>query len=787
MHNLKFRFTDLFSQNYWILRKYRPLVLAIENQYAKLVNHKRLELLIKANELKTQINQQPAEKRSQNQFLIAAFALAMAAIKHVLNIKLHSVQIYGALALHYGNVAEMKTGEGKTLTAILPAFFNSLLNNKVYIVTVNEYLVERDAKNNAPIFNLLGLEVGFILASMDSNAKFTTYKNPIIYITNSEIGFDYLRDNMRTLLDAKMQESLDYVIVDEVDSILIDEGRTPLIISGKEINRTNLYLKVNNFVDRLRPTDYKIDREHKQIFLITSGILKAQTFFKIDNLFDLENSELFHFINNALYAHKLLIKNIDYIVKNKQILLIDHFTGRILEGRSLSEGLHQALEAKESLAIKKETSILASITYQNFFRLFKKIAGMTGTAKSEADELREVYNMEVIQIPTNKPIIRHDENDKIFYNDTYKFTHLIDDIKNRHAKGQPVLIGTNALEVSETIAKFLTRIQLPFKLLNAKHHEYEAKIIANAGKSKAITIATNMAGRGTDIRLEEAAKNAGGLAVLGVARNDSRRIDLQLRGRSGRQGEPGYSCFYISLDDVLFQRFGKIGLKRIFASLKTLPLQSGILNRTIKRAQKQLTNSSYEQRKNILEYDNIISQQRAIIYLKREKIFKIENFLEYWTHLINDFIQYRFHLFSLRHFHFNRQNIEKFRLELVELGILNDTELLLTETNFHDWTAVLRYFSNYLIHVFAGLNSEQQTFFVPPIKMVMLRILDELWSHYLIESSKIKAVVFLQSYAQKQPLQTFIEQTEVMYQNLKIKLQENTIKKIKNWIHNYLN
>ncbi len=788
MSPFRFNLFNLFRPNYWILRRYTPLVNQIMEQFGRLQTQSRATLIAKANQLRQEIELLPANKRNQKTFLIRAFALASAAINEILQIKLHRVQIYGALALHYGNVAEMKTGEGKTLTALLPAYFNCLLQQRTYIVTVNEYLVKRDATENEPIFKLLGVKTGYVLASMEREGKTLAYQNDVIYITNSEIGFDYLRDNMRSVLYNKLQRSLDFVIVDEVDSILIDEGRTPLIISGKPLSRAQNYLKVNQFIKRLKPSDYRIERETKQVFLVSSGVLKAQAFFATANLFALENAELVHFINNGLYAHTMLTKNVDYIVKNNQILLIDHFTGRILEGRNLSEGLHQSLEAKEGVPVKNETTILASITYQNLFRLFKKIAGMTGTAKSEADEFREIYNMEVVQIPTNRLVIRHDDNDKIFYNDTHKYTALIEEIKRRHQQNQPILIGTNALQVSEIIAAFLTRAKLPFRLLNAKHHEYEARIIAQAGKAKAITIATNMAGRGTDIKLDTAAKQAGGLAVLGVARNDSRRIDLQLRGRSGRQGEPGYSCFFLSLDDVLFRRFGSRTLKTVFARVQDQILQSRLLNRTIKRAQHRLTNLSYEQRKNILEYDNIISQQREIVYLKRESLFRLTTFAEYWTRLIDRYLEHQFQLFSLEHFHFSQTNVAKFHQQLLSKEVVKVDDISpAVLTTCQNWESVLNQFKKCLKAIFLDLDSDQITFFTVPAKMLVVRILDDLWSNYLSETNKLKSSIYLQSYAQKQPLQLFIEQTQQMYQDLKHKLQERSILEVRRIINNYLN
>ena len=780
-----FGFSRFFQQDFWILRRYRPLVTAIEQHYQKWIDWENATITAESKKIIADVR---AQKLRGNSLIIRTFALAMLAIYRIYQIKLHSVQIYGALALHNGNVAEMKTGEGKTLTAILPAYLNSLLGHKIYIVTVNEYLVKRDADNNAPIFALLNLEVGHILATMSHDVKRSQYQKAVIYTSNSEIGFDYLRDNMRNIITSKMQGSFDFVIVDEIDSVLIDEGRTPLVISGKERNRSDYYLKVNQFVASLKTTDYQIDRESKQIFLSAAGVLKAQAFFVITNLFGIENSELLHFINNALYAHKLLIKNVDYLVKQQKIMLIDHFTGRILEGRTLSEGLHQAVEAKEICPIKKETNVLASITYQNFFRLFKKIAGMTGTAKMESEELREVYNMHVVSIPTNRPVIRADDYDRIYYSMRYKYVSLVADIQARHARGQPILIGTNALAVSEEIGKLLTKMQLPFKLLNAKRHEYEAKIVARAGHYKAITIATNMAGRGTDIQLDERAEAAGGLAVLGVARNDSRRIDLQLRGRSGRQGEPGYSCFYLSLDDALFRRFASPTIKRFFASLKDQPLRSRMLTRIIKRAQKQLTNSSYEQRKNVLEYDNIMSQQRTIIYLKRERIINYPDLTPYWATLATTFVHHHFEQFSFQYFHLNATNIARFRQIFVDLQVLPNNDLPLDSLLVHSsWKPLLEQFITYYQQIFHNLTTEQKQLFAPPIKMIMISTLDDLWSNYLDETNKIKATAFLQSYAQKQPLQAFIEQSEKLYAFLKIQFINRTIAQVIRLLNRYLN
>ena len=541
---------------------------------------------------------------SLDDLLVEAFATVREASTRVCNKTPFFVQMVGAIAIHRGNIAEMKTGEGKTLTSVMPAYLNALSGKAVHIVTVNEYLARRESDGEiGDIFRFLGLTVGLNLRELSPEEKKEEYLKDILYTTNSELGFDYLRDHMVTHKEKMVQRGLHYAIIDEVDSILIDEARTPLIISGGAKNTGNLYVLADQFVKKLNDEDYEIDIEAKSIQLTTSGMSKAENYFKIGNLYDLQNVNLVHHINNALRANYIMTRDVEYMVSDNQVLIIDSFTGRVLQGRQFSEGLHQALEAKEGVEIKKETITVATITYQNYFRMYDKLSGMTGTAKTEEEEFISIYNMYVVEIPTNKPVIREDMPDFIYTNLQDKYNAIVADVKERYSKGQPVLLGTIAVETSEVLSKLLKKNNIPHNVLNAKNHEREAEIVENAGQKYAVTIATNMAGRGTDIKLGEGVKELGGLAVIGSERHESRRIDNQLRGRSGRQGDPGYSRFYLSADDELLMRFGGETFKKRLEYITNLqaqtngeenkdnspqPLESKMFSRFIENAQKKI-------------------------------------------------------------------------------------------------------------------------------------------------------------------------------------------------------
>ena len=596
------------------LEKMADKVLKYEDQMAALTDD---QLKAKTDEFKERYN----KGESLDSLLYEAFAVVREAAKRVLGLFPYKVQVMGGIVLHHGDVPEMRTGEGKTLTATMPVYLNALAGEGVHVVTVNEYLTERDATEMGELYSWLGLSVGINLAAKSPMEKKEAYLCDITYSTNSEIGFDYLRDNMVVRAENMVQRPLNYALVDEVDSILIDEARTPLIVSGANaVETSQLYHMADHFVKSLDKDDYIIDIQSKTIGLSDSGIDKAEGYFKLENLYDIENVALTHFIDNALRANYIMILDIDYVVSEEQeILIVDQFTGRTMEGRRYSDGLHQAIEAKEGVPIQDETKTSASITYQNLFRMYKKLAGMTGTGKTEEEEFREIYNIRVIPIPTNRPIQRIDHSDLLYASLDAKFKAVVEDVKARYQKGQPVLVGTVAVETSDFLSKKLVEAGVPHEVLNAKNHYREAQIIMNAGQRGAITIATNMAGRGTDIKLGEGVRELGGLCVIGTERHESRRIDNQLRGRSGRQGDPGESQFYLSLEDDLMKRFGSERLKGIFERLNMSDeaIESRMLTRQVEAAQKRVEGNNYDTRKQVLQYDDVMREQREIIYAQR--------------------------------------------------------------------------------------------------------------------------------------------------------------------------
>ncbi|HGJ1012151.1 TPA: preprotein translocase subunit SecA [Streptococcus pneumoniae] len=596
------------------LEKMADKVFKYEDQMAALTDDQ-----LKAKTVEFKKRYQNGE--SLDSLLYEAFAVVREGAKRVLGLFPYKVQVMGGIVLHHGDVPEMRTGEGKTLTATMPVYLNALSGKGVHVVTVNEYLSERDATEMGELYSWLGLSVGINLATKSPMEKKEAYECDITYSTNSEIGFDYLRDNMVVRAENMVQRPLNYALVDEVDSILIDEARTPLIVSGANaVETSQLYHMADHYVKSLNKDDYIIDVQSKTIGLSDSGIDRAESYFKLENLYDIENVALTHFIDNALRANYIMLLDIDYVVSEEQeILIVDQFTGRTMEGRRYSDGLHQAIEAKEGVPIQDETKTSASITYQNLFRMYKKLSGMTGTGKTEEEEFREIYNIRVIPIPTNRPVQRIDHSDLLYASIESKFKAVVEDVKARYQKGQPVLVGTVAVETSDYISKKLVAAGVPHEVLNAKNHYREAQIIMNAGQRGAVTIATNMAGRGTDIKLGEGVRELGGLCVIGTERHESRRIDNQLRGRSGRQGEPGESQFYLSLEDDLMKRFGSERLKGIFERLNMSEeaIESRMLTRQVEAAQKRVEGNNYDTRKQVLQYDDVMREQREIIYAQR--------------------------------------------------------------------------------------------------------------------------------------------------------------------------
>ena len=617
------------------LEKIADQVVALE---AEMKNLSDQQLQNKTNIFRERLN----NGETLEDILVEAFAVVKEAATRVLHLTPFYVQIIGALVLHYGNVAEMKTGEGKTLTSTMPAYLNALSGEGVHIVTVNEYLASRDAHDMGQLFNWLGLTVGLNLNAKSKEEKREAYSCDITYTTNNELGFDYLRDNMVIYQKEMVLKPLNFAIIDEVDSILIDEARTPLIISGGMKRNANLYRQADTFVRGLSEEDYDHDIKTRNVQLSELGISKAEAAFRIDNLFDVQHAILVHHINNALRANIVMQNNVDYVVQNGEVIIVDPFTGRLMHGRQWSEGLHQAVEAKEGVNIKKETATLATITFQNFFRMYKKLAGMTGTAKTEEEEFINIYNMYVVEVPTNRPIVRKDANDLIYASMKAKLIALTEEVVERHRRGQPLLIGTVAVETSEIISEYLRKKGIKHNVLNAKNHEREAEIIAQAGQIGSVTIATNMAGRGTDIKLGDGVVDLGGLAVIGTERHESRRIDNQLRGRSGRQGDPGYSRFYLSLEDDLLRRFGSERLQGLLGRLglkDDQAIEHRLISKSVESAQKRVEGNNFDSRKTLLQYDEVIGHQREIIYKQRYQILTQDDIKQIVLNMMHDAVE----------------------------------------------------------------------------------------------------------------------------------------------------
>lgn len=626
MANILKRWVESDKRTIRRLDKIANKVEAYADEYGKLSD---ADLQAKTPEFRERYK----EGESLDDLLPEAFATAREGAKRVLGLYPFHVQILGGIVLHQGDIAEMKTGEGKTLTATMPVYLNAISGKGVHVVTVNEYLSARDATEMGELYNWLGMSVGINGAEKSPEEKRAAYNADITYSTNGEIGFDYLRDNMVVYREDMVQRPLNFAIIDEVDSILIDEARTPLIISGQSEGTTGMYKRADRFAKTLtKDEDYKVDLESKTVALLDEGIRKAEKYFGLENLYDTDNTALNHYLDEALRANYIMLKDKDYVISDGQALIVDSFTGRIMDGRRFSDGLHQAIEAKEHVEIQEETKTMANITYQNLFRMYKKLSGMTGTAKTEQEEFREIYNMEVITIPTNRPMIRDDRSDLLYPTLQSKFNAVVKEIKQLHEKGQPMLIGTVAVETSEYLSHRLDEENIPHVVLNAKNHAKEADIVANAGQRGAVTIATNMAGRGTDIKLGPGVKEVGGLAVIGTERHDSRRIDNQLRGRAGRQGDPGMSQFYLSLEDDLMLRFGSERIKNFLQRMNVedddAVIQSRMITRQVESAQKRVEGNNYDSRKNVLQYDDVMRAQREVIYGERQQVIMEEKSLK---------------------------------------------------------------------------------------------------------------------------------------------------------------
>lgn len=686
-----------------------------------------------------------------------AFAVAREGAKRVLGLYPYHVQIIGGIVLHEGNIAEMKTGEGKTLTATMPVYLNALAGEGVHVVTVNEYLSSRDATEMGELYNWLGLSVGLNITSKTPEEKREAYNCDITYSTNSELGFDYLRDNMVVYREDMVQRPLNFCIVDEVDSILIDEARTPLIISGQSSGTTLLYTRTDRFAKTLeKDTDFKIDLESKTVSLTEQGIRKGEQYFGTKNLFDPDNTALNHHLDNALRANYIMIRDKDYVVQDGEVLIVDQFTGRIMDGRRYSDGLHQAIEAKEHVEIEEETKTMANITYQNFFRMYKKLSGMTGTAKTEDEEFREIYNMEVISIPTNKPVIRDDRPDILYPNLKSKFKAVVEDIKERHAKGQPILVGTVAVETSELLSAMLDQAGVPHAVLNAKNHAKEAEIIMNAGQRGAVTIATNMAGRGTDIKLGPGVRELGGLAVIGTERHESRRIDNQLRGRSGRQGDPGVSQFYLSLEDDLMLRFGTDRVKRFLETMnlddEDAVIQSKMITKQVESAQKRVEGNNYDTRKQVLQYDDVMRAQREVVYKQRQQVIMEEKSLKpVIMPMIKRTVEHVVQMHAIgEQKEWDLQGIVDFAVS----AMVPEDSISVSDLEGKTVDEMVSYLmdraeANYKTKEKQLYDASQMLEFE---KVVILRVVDSHWTDHIDEMDQLRQSIGLRGYGQLNPL-----------------------------------
>ncbi|HEU9878597.1 TPA: preprotein translocase subunit SecA [Streptococcus pneumoniae] len=730
------------------LEKMADKVFKYEDQMAALTDDQ-----LKAKTVEFKERYQNGE--SLDSLLYEAFAVVREGAKRVLGLFPYKVQVMGGIVLHHGDVPEMRTGEGKTLTATMPVYLNALSGKGVHVVTVNEYLSERDATEMGELYSWLGLSVGINLATKSPMEKKEAYECDITYSTNSEIGFDYLRDNMVVRAENMVQRPLNYALVDEVDSILIDEARTPLIVSGANaVETSQLYHMADHYVKSLNKDDYIIDVQSKTIGLSDSGIDRAESYFKLENLYDIENVALTHFIDNALRANYIMLLDIDYVVSEEQeILIVDQFTGRTMEGRRYSDGLHQAIEAKEGVPIQDETKTSASITYQNLFRMYKKLSGMTGTGKTEEEEFREIYNIRVIPIPTNRPVQRIDHSDLLYASIESKFKAVVEDVKARYQKGQPVLVGTVAVETSDYISKKLVAAGVPHEVLNAKNHYREAQIIMNAGQRGAVTIATNMAGRGTDIKLGEGVRELGGLCVIGTERHESRRIDNQLRGRSGRQGDPGESQFYLSLEDDLMKRFGSERLKGIFERLNMSEeaIESRMLTRQVEAAQKRVEGNNYDTRKQVLQYDDVMREQREIIYTQRYDVITADRDL---APEIQSMIKRTIERVVDGHARAKQDEKLEAILNFAKYNLLPEDSITMEDLSGLSDTAIKEELFQRALKVYdsqvSKLRDEEAVKEFQ--KVLILRVVDNKWTDHIDALDQLRNAVGLRGYAQNNPV-----------------------------------
>ena len=764
-------FRKLFDTEYKELKRFEKIadeIVALDPEYSKLSDE---ELKAKTEEFKKELE----EGKSLDDLIVPAFATVREAAFRVIGEKPYYVQVLGGLALHFGNIAEMKTGEGKTLTETMPTYLNALTGNGVHIVTVNEFLAKRDSEWMGNIYRFLGLSVGLNMRELSFKEKQEAYNCDITYSTNNEIGFDYLRDNMVVQADRRVQRGLNYCIVDEVDSILIDEARTPLIISGGRMQSNNLYVDADRAVKKLNETDdFVVDAKTRSVSLTEEGSKKIEKIFNLKNLYDIDNTALVHHLTQALKANYGFKKDVDYVVQDDKVIIVDQFTGRLMQGRQFSEGLHQAIEAKEGVTINTETKTMATITFQNLFRMYNKLSGMTGTAKTEEEEFRNIYNMYVIQIPTNKPVIREDLADLVYANQKAKYRAIINTVKEIHESGRPILIGTISVEANELLSDLLKKAHLKHEVLNAKNHEREAEIIAKAGEAGAITLATNMAGRGTDIKLGEGVRELGGLCVIGTERHESRRIDNQLRGRAGRQGDPGMSQFFVSFEDDLMRRFGTERIKGMLESMGVgdQAIRSKALTRSIESAQKKVEGNNYDIRKSLLDYDNVLNEQREIIYARRNEILDMdsihERVLETFKNVVHDVcsghIEPEGYLTEADKDditeYVNNNYLKKNNLKFVDIKDLSDedTEKFITDLVIKDYEEKIK-------DVPVSDDFE---------KAISLRVIDSNWVEHMSAMEHLKEGIGLRGYGQVNPVQAYTMEGFDLFENLLMRIDNQT-------------
>lgn len=761
------------------LGKQADKVLALEEEMSILTDE---EIRNKTQELKERVQAEEdvvKQDKILDEILPEAFALVREGAKRVFNMSPYRVQVMGGIAIHNGDISEMRTGEGKTLTATMPTYLNALAGRGVHVITVNEYLASVQSEEMAELYNFLGLSVGLNLNSLSTEEKRQAYNEDITYSTNNELGFDYLRDNMVNYAEERVMRPLHFAIIDEVDSILIDEARTPLIISGEAEKSTSLYTQANVFAKMLKAEDdYNYDEKTKSVQLTDQGADKAERMFKLDNLYDLNNVDIITHINTALRANYTLQRDVDYMVTDGEVLIVDQFTGRTMPGRRFSEGLHQAIEAKEGVQIQNESKTMASITFQNFFRMYNKLSGMTGTAKTEEEEFRNIYNMTVTQIPTNRPVQRIDKPDLIYISQKGKFDAVVEDVVEKHKKGQPILLGTVAVETSEYISKLLKKRGVRHDVLNAKNHEREAEIVSTAGQKGAVTIATNMAGRGTDIKLGEGVEERGGLAVIGTERHESRRIDDQLRGRSGRQGDRGESRFYLSLQDELMVRFGSERLQNMMGRLgmdDSTPIESKMVSRAVESAQKRVEGNNFDARKRILEYDEVLRKQREIIYGERNSIIDNEESSDLVKTMMRSTLDRAIGYYV--NDDLDEVDYDPF-INYVEDVFLHEGELDISEIKGKDredifdtvWEKVEAAYEKQKANIPEQFNEFE--------RMILLRSIDSRWTDHIDTMDQLRQGIHLRSYGQQNPLRDYQNEGHQLFDNMMMNIEEDVSKYI---------